>query len=217
MKRIIEFNFQDDKYCLNENGEIIFSIDTKDLKFNSLDFYNSIYKNKSVNIEIINKIVDDPHKKGSYILSWLNEIVNNIKKEIPEETLYEDSQIVENSSSKIIPLFEFAACAGDGFIIDDNVSHTDIEDKTGKADFAVKISGKSMEPTILDNSIAFIKKEEVPTHNDVGLFVVDGNVTCKRYVKIGRGYKLVPDNVEFDIMPGKNIASITYLGKVIID
>lgn len=100
--------------------------------------------------------------------------------------------------------------------MDDNIPHTDIEDSTGCADYAVTISGNSMEPTIMDNSVVFVKKEEEPEHKEVGLFVVDGNVMCKRYVKQGRGYKLVPDNSEHKTISGKDISSIAYLGKVIL-
>lgn len=212
MKRTIEFKFQGDEYFLQEEGIRIFTIKASDLKFNSLDFYNGVYKNKSANIVLENKIETDPYKKGEYIFSWLSDIVSEISREFAvEETVGEDS-----SKSRLIPLFEFSACAGDGFFIDDSIPHADIEDSTGCADYAVKVSGNSMEPTILDNSVIFIKKEETPEHKDVGLFVVDGNVMCKRYVKQGRGYKLVPDNNEHKTILGKSISSIAYLGKVIL-
>lgn len=68
----------------------------------------------------------------------------------------------------------------------------------------------------MDNSVVFVKKEEEPEHKEVGLFVVDGNVMCKRYVKQGRGYKLVPDNSEHKTISGKDISSIAYLGKIIL-
>lgn len=212
MKRTIEFNFQENEYFLQEEGNRIFIIKATDLKFNSIDFYNGLYKNKSANIVLINKIVNDPLKKGEYIFSWLSEIISEISKEFAEEeTIEEDSP-----KGRVIPLFEFSACAGDGVLIDDNIPHTDIEDSTGCADYAVTISGNSMEPTIMDNSVIFVKKEEEPEHKEVGLFVVDGNVMCKRYVKQGRGYKLVPDNSEHKTISGKDISSIAYLGKVIL-
>ena len=212
MKRTIEFNFQENEYFLQEEGNRIFTIKATDLKFNSIDFYNGLYKNKSANIVLINKIVNDPLNKGEYIFSWLSEIISEISKEFAEEeTMEEDSP-----KGRVIPLFEFSACAGDGFFIDDNIPHTDIEDSTGCADYAVTISGNSMEPTIMDNSVIFVKKEEEPEHKEVGLFVVDGNVMCKRYVKQGRGYKLVPDNSEHKTISGKDISSIAYLGKVIL-
>ena len=212
MKRTIEFNFQDDAFFLQENGNHIFTIKASDLKFNSVDFYTGVYKNKSANIELVNRISSDPLKKGAYIYSWLSEIISSISTEFPEDAAGdEDMPLV-----KVIPLYEFAACAGDGFFVDNNIPHSDIPDTTGIADFAVTVSGKSMEPTIKDKSVIFVKKAEEAEHNDVGLFVVDGEVMCKRYVKQGRGFKLVPDNVKFNILLGRDISTITYLGKVIL-
>ena len=212
MKRTIEFKFLEDVFFLEEEGNRIFTIKASDLKFNSMDFYTGVYKNKSTNIVLENKVVIDPHKKGEYIFSWLSDIISEISKELAEKEAIEK----DSTQGRIIPLFEFSACAGDGFFIDDNIPHTDIEDPTGYADYAVTVSGNSMEPTIIDNSVIFVKKEEEPEHKEVGLFIVDGSVMCKRYVKQGRGYKLVPDNNEHRTISGKDISSITYLGKVIL-
>lgn len=212
MKRTIEFKFLDDEYFLQEEGNRVFTIKASDLKFNSVDFYTGVYKNKSTNIVLENKVVTDPHKKGEYIFSWLSEIISEISKEFAEEEAIEE----DSTKGRVIPLFEFSACAGEGFFIDDNIPHTDIEDPTGYADYAVTVSGNSMEPTIMDKSVIFVKKEGVPEHKEVGLFVVDGSVMCKRYMKQGKGYKLVPDNNDYKTILGKDISSITYLGKVIL-
>lgn len=212
MKRTIEFKFQGDEYFLQEEGSHIFTIKATDLKFNSLDFYNWVYKNKSANIVLENKIESDPYKKGEYIFSWLSDMVSEISNEFAEE----ETRKEDLPKGKVIPLFELSVCVGDSFFIDDSIPHTDIEDSTGCADYAVKVSDNSMEPTILDDSVIFIKKEETLEHKDVGLFVVNGSVMCKRYVKQGRGYKLVPDNNEYKTILGKDITSMTYLGKVIL-
>lgn len=212
MKRTIEFSFQEDEYYLEEDGTCIFSIKASDLKFNSVDFYSGVYKDRSADIVLINSIVSDPYKKGSYIFSWLSDIISDIRKEFAEEV---EEEIVP--PLKMIPLFDFAACAGDGFFIDNGIPHSEIPDTTGIADFAVTISGNSMEPTIMDNAVIFIKREQELEHKEVGLFVVDGNVMCKRYVKQGRGYKLVPDNSEHNIISGKEISSITCLGRVLLE
>ena len=81
MRRIIEFCCQEDEYFLQEDGVRIFIIRASDLKFNSLYFYTGVYKNKGSNIKLVNKIADDPHKKGDYIFSWLSDIVSAISDE----------------------------------------------------------------------------------------------------------------------------------------
>ena len=212
MKRTIEFNYQDDVFFLQEGDSRIFTILASDLKFNSVDFYSGVYKGKSADITLVNKCESDPYKKGAYIFTWLSDIVFAISNEFAEEESVEEIDL----PTRVIPLFEFSACAGDGFYINDNIPHTDIVDTTGSADFAVTVSGNSMEPTIMDNSVIFIKKEAAPEHKEVGLFVVDGSVMCKRYMVQGRGYKLVPDNSEHRTILGKEISSLTYLGKVIL-
>lgn len=104
------------------------------------------------------------------------------------------------------------------FFIDSNINYTDIPDPTGQADFAVEISGNSMEPTIMDKSIIYVKVVEELQHNDIGLFVVNGDVMCKRFVKQGRGYKLIPDNDngEHKAFMKKDILSCKLLGKVLL-
>ena len=213
MKRTIEFRYQDEAYRLQEDGKCLFTIKASDLKFNSVDFYSGVYKNKSADIVLENRIDDDPYKKGNYIFAWLSDIISSISREFAEE----ETTKVELTQDRVIPLYEFSACAGDGFPIDDTIPHSIISDSTGIADFAVTVSGTSMEPTIVDKSVIFVKKEEVPEHNEVGLFVIDGEVMCKRYVKQGRGYKLVPDNNEYKTILGKSISSYYYLGRVILE
>lgn len=219
MKRTIEFSFHEGTYFLEEEGSQIFAIDASDLKFNSLEFYRGVYKGKSSNIELVNRIDADPYKKGNYIFLWLSDIVSAIREEFAEgdaeEATNEDAS-EESTLPKIIPLYELAACAGDGIFTDNNITHSDIQDATGMADFAVTVVGNSMEPTIHDHSVVYIKKKDEAEHKEIGLFVVDGEVMCKRYIKQGRGYKLVPENSEYKEILGKEISSITYLGKVLL-
>ena len=216
MKRLIEFKDQNESYILEEDGVVVFTIETSDLKFNSLAFYNNIYKGKNPNIELINKIENDTHKKGKYIFNWLSEIISGINDEFSELT--NDDATENKPIAKIIPLFEFAACAGDGFFIDNNIPHTEIADLTGEANFAVNISGDSMEPIIKDKDIVFVKSCEELKHNDIGLFIVNGDVMCKRYIKQGRGFKLVPDNAngKHKSFSQKEIETFKLIGKVIV-
>lgn len=50
------------------------------------------------------------------------------------------------------------------------------------ADYAVKISGKSMEPTIKDGSVVMVKQVDVLSNGDIGIFIINGEVMCKRYI-----------------------------------
>lgn len=46
MKRIIKLDYEENQYVLKEEDNVIFNINENDLKFDSLKFYNGIYKDK---------------------------------------------------------------------------------------------------------------------------------------------------------------------------
>ena len=86
------------------------------------------------------------------------------------------------------------------------------------AEYAVKISGQSMEPTIKDGTVIFVKPTEELENKSIGLFVVNGNVMCKRLIKRGKGTFLVPDNTsgDYEEINLKTVDSYKLLGKVLV-
>ena len=46
----------------------------------------------------------------------------------------------------------------------------------------MRIQGDSMEPYILDGSIAYVNRDPL-SNGDVGIFCVDGAMLCKQYVR----------------------------------
>lgn len=212
MRRRLYFDYlpTENSYIIQEDGNSIFRIDGNTLKFVSLEFYNGVYAgNKSTAIDFENKITDissDPMKKGRYIFDWIKEIFKAIEAELPnqkEESQYdeqgeEDNSLIGETPSdfkKKIPLFDLPACAGDGFYFDqNNVPSEMIEVDKQDADYAVKISGKSMEPTIKDGSVVMVKQVDVLSNGDIGIFIINGEVMCKRYIIDESGIILKPDN-----------------------
>jgi repressor LexA len=203
MKRQLTFDFENGKYVLKEDNNVVFSIDGRELKFVSLDFYNGVYKNKSAAIELIDAVSNDELKKGRYIFEWLTEIVAAVQAELndPEiEEYLEDKTLSE--PSKVVYLFELSACAGDGFYSEGPSSASqEVDAPYPDADYAIKISGKSMEPTIEDGSIVFVKVVNELQDGDVGIFVVDGNVMCKRFRDEQGKRWLQPDNDSKEFSP----------------
>lgn len=49
------------------------------------------------------------------------------------------------------------------------------------ADYALIAKGHSMEPIILDGEYIFVKKCESLQYGDIGIFYINGDVTCKKY------------------------------------
>ena len=215
MKRQLKFKFENGNYIVTEDNSTLFTIDGKTLKFISLDFYNGIYKGKTAAIELVNDLDNDTLKKGVYIFNWLKEIINSIQDELNEPEL-ENAEIIV--CKKYVPLFELSACAGDGFYSDGpSKSECQVECPFENADFAVNILGKSMQPTIMDKSKVFVEATEVLVDGDVGIFVVDGDVMCKRYREDGDRVWLQPDNSsEYDSIELTDHIECRTQGKVLL-
>ena len=82
---------------------------------------------------------------------------------------------------KIIPLYMTPAAAGyaSPALGDDYEDYAVAADS--EADFAVRITGDSMEPYIHDDSIVLVKRGATIYDGDIGLFFVDGDMKCKQY------------------------------------
>lgn len=217
MKRQLKFEFENDKYVIKENESVIFSIDGKDLKFVSVDFYNGIYKDKSAAIALIDSIENDTLKKGGYIFKWLEEIIASIQAELNDPEFEEDAFTI--AIKKKVPLFELAACAGNGFYSSgpSDIDH-EVETCYSNADYAVIISGKSMEPIIKDKSVVFVQDLKELVDGDIGIFVVDGEVMCKRYREDSGKKWLEPENKspEFNTIYFSGCSECYTQGKVLL-
>ena len=214
MKRLIIFKKENDSYVLKENGKLLFEINISDMKFNSLKFYEGVYKDESSNIELQNMIENDD-RLGKYIFKWLDEIISQITNEFNEAENDVDIDIeVENI---VIPLFELSACAGNGHYMDSDVPFVEYSTCNVDADFAVKISGKSMEPTIIDGSTVLVKKTCDRKDGDIYIFSYEGETMCKRLNVLKKSAKLVPDNVSgnFKTITSSQMKNCFFQGKVI--
>ena len=85
MKRLIKFKLVDNNYILEENSEIIFTINSMDLRFVSINFYKGVYENKIPIVSLEYDINEDTPKKGRYIFNWLKEIIDSINIEFSSE------------------------------------------------------------------------------------------------------------------------------------
>ena len=62
-----------------------------------------------------------------------------------------------------------------------------------------------------------VKKVDCLEHNEIGIFIVDGSIMCKRYVKKGREVLLCPDNQsgEYSSIKASSVNSCILQGKVL--
>lgn len=213
MKRQLIFTNDNENYYIKENDNIIFTIIMSDLKFNALDFYNGLYADKSTQIDFEYRVDEDHKQIGSYLFKWLEKIINRIAEELPENE--EEKVISLPQDGKVIKLFDIAVCAGDGVYIDDAVESESITVEDSNADYAVKISGDSMEPTYKNGDILLVQKTEELNNGDIGIFYIDGNTMCKKYVERGRGVSLVPENNKYETIKVTKDKDCLTQGKVL--
>lgn len=90
-----------------------------------------------------------------------------------------------------------------------------------EADYAVCISGDSMEPYIRDGEIVFVKEAQELCDGDVGIFCVDGAMYCKQYYADGKGslhlLSANPNRINANIyVDGESGSSVKCCGKVLL-
>lgn len=89
------------------------------------------------------------------------------------------------------------------------------------ADYAVCISGDSMEPYIHDGEMVFVKETQELYNGDVGIFCVDGAMYCKQYyVDEEKNLHLLsanPNRINANIyVDGESGSSVKCCGKVLL-
>ena len=98
--------------------------------------------------------------------------------------LYSESDnTVMEYQPRHIKLYDAPVAAGSGSFLDsDAFEIIEIDDTVPKnADFAVRVSGDSMEPRFIDGQIIFIKEQQTLNVGDIGIFSINGDAYVKKY------------------------------------
>lgn len=112
-----------------------------------------------------------------------------------------------------IKLYEMAVSAGCGtFLDDDTFTEITIPDtaKSSEADFALKISGNSMEPRYKNGDYLLVKSTDTIEVGETGVFMLDG----EGYVKVYGGDRLISLNPAYAPIPLKDFTSVRCAGVV---
>ncbi len=186
------------------------------------------------NIDILNIYNSLSERQQTIIKGKLFDFEDDNKKEFIAETItplrvVETQQVmpaeeIDQAEYVTRPLYSHKASAGIGKYLYDNPEHEDtIFDlneypQARRADHVIAIEGDSMKPTIQNGQYIFVREQASIEHNEIGVFVYQDNVYCKR-LHIDRKNKrliLVSDNEDYDDILIENLDELRTIGKVIL-
>ena len=131
-----------------------------------------------------------------------------------EQSAFSQSAMPYGLGKREIQLFDMPVSAGTGVFLDDSLAEDIVipdNSKTRGADFAVRISGRSMEPKYHDGDILLVQDCEAVENGELAIFVLDGS----GYFKMFGGDRLISLNPEFDDIPLTDFAEVSCCGKVV--
>ncbi len=148
-------------------------------------------------------------------------IENFKQRKAPVLSIYEDNNSDDVETIEI-PLYATSASAGIGKYLGDNdpfeLIKFPLNRITKKADFAVKVCGDSMEHIIADGQTIFIKSMPMVEQNQIGLFLYNEEVYCKRLVldEQNRSIILRSENEIYNDIIVDDSSQLTTLGLVLM-
>lgn len=111
------------------------------------------------------------------------------------------------------------AAAGSPLYAEDDVEHISFPENEIPlgTDFGVRISGRSMEPTVEDKSVVWVHKTVDLENGEIGIFMLNDSAVCKRYYKNLDGtIRLESDNSEYGSVPIHEFDRFEVVGKVLL-
>ena len=116
-----------------------------------------------------------------------------------------------------IRLFDIPASAGVGNFLDgDNFTEVEVgEEVPATADFGIRISGNSMEPSYVNGQIVWVQKQDTLNNGEIGIFFLDGNAYCKKLQDDEKGLYLISLNSTYEPITITENQTFKIFGKVV--
>ena len=147
--------------------------------------------------------------------------VSSVKKIKPTEIIRTDASVnryagepTARTGKRPISLYELPVSAGGGVYLEESLAERiQIPDneKTSDADYALRISGNSMEPRYHNGDILLVQSCESIEDGELGIFLLDGSAFFKQY----GGDCLISLNPEYGPILLKDFADVRCKGRVI--
>lgn len=175
-------------------------------------------------VRFIEKIQNQYGKQAVELLQAFAEL-NAGGKSRAVEAVIELSEIQRFQKSpavpmRSIPVFHSPAAAGTPLYAESEYDYVDfpVTEIPEGADFGVRISGESMQPTIENGSIVFVEKTLDLQSGEIGVFMLGDSAVCKR-LRLnaqGRVVALQSDNPDYPSITGYDLEGFRVVGKVLL-
>ena len=131
--------------------------------------------------------------------------------------MYRDEPATRDDALRLLRLYDIPASAGTGNFLDES-GYEMIEAPDyvpPDADFALRVSGDSMEPLFQDGQVIWIKEQEALGSGDIGIFTYFDDVYCKKLVADGGKAFLRSLNPAYEDIEIKEDYGFKTIGKVV--
>ena len=118
---------------------------------------------------------------------------------------------------RVIPLYDLPVSAGTGQFLDSS-DHRLLElpeEVPRGADYAVRISGDSMEPRYADRQVVYVQRQETLEPGETGIFLYRGDAYCKVLGRDGGKPALLSLNKRYDPIRVAEEEDLRVLGRVL--
>ena len=126
----------------------------------------------------------------------------------------EQSRTSADFARRPVLLYDLPVSAGPGVYLDDSIAEEisiPSNERTASTDFALRISGNSMEPKYHDGDIVLVEDTDSVEIGELGIFVLDGNGYFKKY----GGDRLISLNSDYGDILLRDYAEAVCCGRVV--
>lgn len=188
-----------------------------DVNFLYQDEVKEFHKNRAT-IEELEKLVKPYRLLDSHGRELVDMVLNKEAERMKELETYQatviDIQPRLGNNTRLIEYHQSASAGTGVFILgNEGVDQIPIPDtpENRKVDYAIKVSGNSMEPDYYDGDIVLVSQKVELNHGDVGIFIINNNAYIKEYGET----ELISRNPEADNITISEYDNIVCMGKVV--